>query len=61
MKNTVKKILRRTACVICALAVAGGTSYYFMRKSQDNTIATMGEMGKNTPVIVLDAGHGECC
>ncbi len=58
MKNTVKKILRRTVCVMCALAVAGGTSYYFMKKTEDNTIATMGEMKKNTPTIVIDSGHG---
>ena len=58
MKNTVKKILRRTVCVACALAVAGGTTIYFMKKSQDKTIATMGKLNKNTPVIVIDAGHG---
>jgi len=42
------------------VTVAGGATYYFMKKSADNTIATMGEISKNTPVIVLDAGHGEC-
>jgi len=60
MNNTMKKILRRSLCVVCALTVAGGATYYFMKKSADNTIATMGEISKNTPVIVLDAGHGEC-
>ncbi|MBE6844605.1 MAG: hypothetical protein E7508_02660 [Ruminococcus sp.] len=60
MKNTMKKILRRSVCVVCALTVAGGAAYYYMKKSGDNTIATMGEMSDNTPVIVLDAGHGEC-
>lgn len=60
MNNTMKKIIRRAICVVCALSVAGGATYYYMKKSSNNTIATMGEMAKNTPVIVLDAGHGEC-
>lgn len=60
MNNTMKKFLRRTLCVACALSVAGGATYFYMKKSGNNTIATMGEISKNTPVIVLDAGHGEC-
>lgn len=58
MKKIGKKILRRTIGVACALAVAGGASAYFMKRSQDETVATIGQMQKNTPVIVLDAGHG---
>ncbi|MGN0612325.1 MAG: hypothetical protein ACI4JB_00350 [Porcipelethomonas sp.] len=60
MEKTLKKIIGRAVCVTCALAVAGGASFYLMKKTQDKTIATMGEVSKNTPVIVLDAGHGGC-
>ncbi len=59
MKKIGKKIIRRSLVVACALTIAGGTSVYFMRRSQNETIATMGSMNQNTPVIVLDAGHGE--
>ena len=58
MNNTMKKILRRSLCVACALTVAGGATYYYMKKSGDKTIATMGELSEKTPVIILDAGHG---
>ena len=53
-----KKIARRSLMVACALAVAGGAAMLFMNRPQDNTIMTMSKAHKDTPVIVLDAGHG---
>ena len=58
MKKIGKKIFRRSVVVACALTIAGGASVYFMKKSQNETIATMGNINTNTPIIVLDAGHG---
>lgn len=58
MKKIGKKIIRRSIVIACALTVAGGASVYFMKKSQNETIATMGSISENTPIIVLDAGHG---
>lgn len=60
MKKINKKIVRRLVCVASALVIAGGASVYFIDKSRQQTIATMGAANGDKPIIILDAGHGEC-
>ncbi|MGN1481138.1 hypothetical protein [Porcipelethomonas sp.] len=60
MKKINKKILKRLACVTSALVIAGGVVVYSINKSQQKTIATLGEVNNDKPIIILDAGHGEC-
>lgn len=42
MKKINKKIVRRLVCVASALVLAGGASAYYINKSQQKTIATIG-------------------
>lgn len=60
MKKMNKKILRRLLCVTSALVIAGGITAYSIKKSENKTIATLGYVKSDMPVIVLDAGHGGC-
>ena len=58
MKKINKKIVRRLVCVASALVLAGGASAYYINKSQQKTIATIGAAKNDKPIIILDAGHG---
>lgn len=58
MNKVSKKILGRSIAVLSAVTVAGMTSFFLMKKSQDNTVTTMSSISENPPIIVLDAGHG---
>ena len=54
-----KKIARRTLTTLCALTVAGGMVAYFMKNPlSEKVIPAMSSSSDDTPVIILDAGHG---
>lgn len=54
------KITKRALCVACAIAVSCGGSAYLTKRFKKDAVPTMAGVSKETPVIVLDAGHGEC-
>ncbi len=54
-----KKITRRALTTLCALAVAGGAAAYFIKSPLgEKAVPTLGSAEDNSPVIILDAGHG---
>lgn len=59
MKLTWKTIAKRTGIVLLASGVSVAAIYFGGTRIQ-RAVSTMTAPEKETPVIILDAGHGEC-
>lgn len=60
MKKINKKILKRAIVVTSAVAVCTGVVFCSYRYMDNKTLPAIGSVQSDKPVIVLDAGHGEC-
>ena len=59
MNTTSKRIVKRFAATLSALAVCGVAVYFSYRHMEENSLPAIGSAQSDKPVIVLDAGHGE--
>ena len=59
MKKELKKIIFRSALFFGILAVSAAGIQLTMLRNQQNAPDTVSVSATQTPVIVLDAGHGE--
>lgn len=59
MNKTSKRIVKRFAATLSALAVCGTAVYFSYRHMEENSLPAIGSAQSDKPVIVLDAGHGE--
>lgn len=60
MKKIQRKIIFGAGIIGCALAALAGTAIIERRAAPDVMSASVNSVGQELPVIILDAGHGEC-
>lgn len=59
MKNVKRKILTSSIFLGCAFFALGAASVISRNVSPDAVTASVSSLERETPVIILDAGHGE--
>lgn len=61
MKNIKKKIIKRIMGLFLAISAAVAAVYFGGTKALENAVFTsVVKQPYEPPIIVLDAGHGEC-
>ncbi len=60
MKNISKKTAGKIICLLCATGITGTAILLSGRDKDDAVTVSKSYNDSDKPVIILDAGHGEC-